>query len=117
MKHPATATTKGEKNIEVDMENSLEHFRCFGILPGKALDGGVRLARRGGVSAAEINFGRETFRGPAGLILPRALPGAHFRGRTCFTSCGCWRRYPLCGAGGGACADGLPHTAAAAGHA
>ena len=36
MRHPATATVKGEKNIDC-MVSSLERFRCFGILPGKLL--------------------------------------------------------------------------------
>ena len=34
MRQPATATTKGDINMDDDMENSVEHFRCFGILPG-----------------------------------------------------------------------------------
>jgi hypothetical protein len=35
MRQPATATTKGEKKMDDDMNHSLERFRCFGILPGK----------------------------------------------------------------------------------
>src|SRR6201997_1143133 len=116
MRQPATATTKGEKKADV-MENSPGALPCLGILPGIALTGGVRLARRDGVSPVEINLGAETFREPAGLILSRAFPGAQFRGRTCPCSCAGGWRYPLRGAGGGACADGISHAAAVAGHA
>ena len=35
MRHPATATMKGEKKMDDDIEDSVERFRCFGILPGK----------------------------------------------------------------------------------